>query len=71
MYGDKDEKRARLEKVAALIALHPEGITQARLAEALGAARSTICRDVAALERLGVLLAEDEAGRLTLFGRRR
>ncbi len=69
MYGSKSEKRQRLEKEAALVALAPEGVTRASLARILGVARSTICDDLAELERLGVLLAEDEDGRLTLFRR--
>ncbi len=69
MYGSKSEKRQRLEKEAALVALAPEGVTRASLARILGVARSTISDDLAELERLGVLLAEDEGGRLTLFRR--
>ena len=69
MYGSKDDKRKRLEKVAALVALASEGVTQAALARALGVAASTILDDLAALERLGILLAEDAEGRLTLFRR--
>ena len=69
MYGSKSEKRQRLEKEAALVALAPEGVTRASLARILGVARSTIGDDLAELERLGVLLAEDEEGRLTLFRR--
>ncbi len=69
MYGSKSEKRQRLEKEAALVALAPEGVTRASLARILGVARSTISDDLAELERLGVLLAEDEEGRLTLFRR--
>jgi predicted HTH transcriptional regulator len=67
MYGSKSEKRQRLEKEAALVALAPEGVTRASLARILGVARSTIGDDLAELERLGVLLAEDAEGRLTLF----
>ena len=67
MHGSKSEKRQRLEKMAALVALAPEGVTRAALSRILGVARSTIGDDLAELERLGVLLAEDEDGRLTLF----
>jgi len=69
MYGSKSEKRERLEKMAALVALASEGVTRASLARMLGVARSTISGDLAELERLGVLLAEDAEGRLTLFRR--
>ncbi len=71
MYGSKDEKRRRAEKIAALVALAPRGVTQAALARALGVAPSTIAGDLALLERLGVRLAEDSEGRLTLFSQRR
>jgi DNA-binding IclR family transcriptional regulator len=71
MYGNKHEKRQRLKKLAALVALAPHGVTQAALARMLGVDRSTICDDLTDLERLGVLLAEDGEGRLTLFRRRR
>ena len=70
MYGSKDGKRERLERLAAMVALAPEGVTQATLARALRVDRATVADDVTALERLGVLLAEDARGRLTLFRRR-
>ena len=70
MYGSKDEKQQRLEKIADLVAQRPEGLTQADLAKAVNVQRSTILRDLAVLEELGVLLAEDESGRLTLFRQR-
>ena len=71
MYGKKDEKRKRLESIAAATAQVPGGVTQAGLARALGVAPSTILRDLVALEQLGVLLAEDERGRLTFVRRRK
>lgn len=53
MYGSKSAKRQRLERLAALVALAPQGVTQATLAKALGVDRATVMDDVAALERLG------------------
>ncbi len=68
MYGDKREKRARLEKLAGLLAVSAQGVRQAALAKTLGVARSTVRRDLADLEALGVLLAEDRDGRITMAG---
>lgn len=65
MYGNKNEKRERLEKIAATVAQAPGGVTQAALARALGVSRATIGKDLTRLELLGVRLAEDEHGRLT------
>jgi DNA-binding IclR family transcriptional regulator len=70
MSGSKSEKRTRIEKLAALVALAPQGLTQAALAHMLSVAPSTIADDLVTLERLGVLLAEDEQGRLTLLAHR-
>ncbi len=69
MYGSKSAKRKRLERLAALVALAPQGVTQAGLARVLGVDRATVADDLSALERLGVLLAEDAQGRVTLFRR--
>jgi DNA-binding IclR family transcriptional regulator len=41
------------------------------LARKMGMPRSTVKRDLPALEKAGILLAEDRRGRLALFGRRR
>ena len=64
MYGNKDEKQARLEKIVALVAKASEGITQAALARLLRVTRATIHKDLVALEDQGIRLAEDKAGRL-------
>ncbi len=69
MHGNKDEKRARLERIAAAVAQAPGGVTLAGLARALGVSRATVSKDLVALERLGVRLAEDERGRVSLFRR--
>jgi len=70
MFGNKQVKQARLEHMARVIERHPD-ITQAELARKMGMPRSTVNRDLLALEKAGVLLAEDTRGRLALFGRRR
>jgi biotin operon repressor len=68
MYGNKAAKRERLAKIAAVVAQSTGGITQAALAKALGVARSTINKDLVALERCGIRLAEDDKGRLSWPG---
>ena len=70
MFGDKHAKQERLEQIARVIQQHPD-ITQAELARKMGTPRSTVKRDLPALEKAGILLAEDRRGRLALFGRRR
>jgi predicted DNA-binding transcriptional regulator YafY len=67
MYGSKRAKRERLERLAVLLALAPEGVRPAALARALGVSRATVAHDLATLERLGVLLAEDAEGRVSVF----
>ncbi len=52
--------------MAALIAAQP-GIRIADLARLLQLERSTVLRRLPALEDAGILLAEDERGRLSLF----
>lgn len=64
MFGNKSERRKRLQMIATLVAQCSGGITQAELARRLGVARATICKDLVALEDVGLLLAEDEDGRL-------
>lgn len=67
MFGNKKDKRARIEKMAQMIEQSPGGISQSELARKIGAPRSTVKRDLPALEKQGVLLAEDERGWLSLF----
>ncbi len=64
MHGNKNQKQARLEQMAALVAQAPEGVTQADLARALRVTRATVHKDLVTLEHKGVRLAEDDAGRL-------
>jgi len=69
--GNKQAKRERLERIAAVIGQHPSGISQSELARRMNMPRSTVNRDLFALEKAGILLAQDRRGRLALFGRRR
>ncbi len=64
MFGKKDEKQNRLARMVDIIAKSPQGITQAALARLLGVGRSTVHKDLAALEKRGVRLSEDRRGRL-------
>jgi DNA-binding IclR family transcriptional regulator len=59
-----------LEQIAEVIEQWP-GISQSELARQLGIPRSTVKRDLPTLEEVGILLVEDEQGRLSLFGRRK
>ncbi len=58
----------RLERLVRAIAENP-GQRPGFLAQQLGLDRSTVMRDLPALEERGLLLAEDDRGRLSLFGR--
>ena len=69
MFGNKQAKQARLEQMAEAIEQQP-GISQSELARQLGIPRSTVKRDLPTLEQAGILLAEDERGLLSLFGRK-
>ena len=71
MFGNKQAKQERLEQMAVVLERHPHGISQSDLAREIGAPRSTVKRDLPALEQAGILLAEDEKGYLALFGRRK
>lgn len=70
VFGNKREKQQRLERITELTDAN-EGVTRAELARRLGVHRSTIGRDLVHLEERGILLAEDDTGRLRYFGRRR
>ncbi|MGQ9889054.1 MAG: HTH domain-containing protein, partial [Aggregatilineales bacterium] len=74
MFGSKSDKQKRLQAAQQIIAARGE-ISPAELARQLGVPRSTVSRDLAVAEEHGVLLCEDERGRLSLlerwFGRRR
>ena len=74
MFGSKSDKQKRLQAAQQIIGARGE-ISPAELARQLGVPRSTVSRDLAVAEAHGVLLCEDERGRLSLlerwFGRRR
>ena len=61
----------RLDRYEVLVAEHPGGIRASELARLMGVNRSTVQRDLPALEERGMLLMEDERGFLSLFRRRR
>lgn len=57
----------RLHRYGELIPEYPDGLRASELAQLLGVPRSTVLRDLPALEEAGILLMEDEQGRLSLF----
>lgn len=61
---------ARLREIEQLLRQYPEGLRQSEIASRLGLHRSTVMRDMPALEEMGVLLMEDDRGRIGLFRRR-
>ncbi len=67
MFGSKQGKVERLDQEVEL--LEEEALLPAQIAERLGVPRSTVIRDLPILEERGVLLQEDEAGKLSIFGR--
>jgi DeoR/GlpR family transcriptional regulator of sugar metabolism len=54
-----------------MVPQHPDGVRASQLARLLGVPRSTVQRDLPALEDQGTLLMEDGGGLLSLFRRRR
>lgn len=69
MFGSKQGKQQRLERMVDLLQNHPTGLLPSEIARELRVPRSTIHRDLVALEKRGVLLAEDPRGRISLFKR--
>lgn len=69
MFGSKKNKQARLRKIAGMVETQPHIFTEKELAQMLCVARKTISKDLVALEDNGVLLAEDDRARLSLFRR--
>jgi DNA-binding transcriptional ArsR family regulator len=67
MFGSKQGKQERLSQYEDL--LSDDELTAAQLAARLGVPRSTVLRDLPDLEEQGVLLAEEEDGKLRLFRR--
>lgn len=68
MFGNKQAKESRLEQIVSLLEQHGS-MSQAELAAHLRVPRSTVLRDLPALEDRGVLLAEDCAGHVSLARR--
>ena len=62
--------QGRLDRYEEMIPEHPDQIRPSRLARLLEIPRSTVQRDLPALEDQGTLLIEDERGLLSLFRRR-
>lgn len=69
MFGSKSGKRERLQQYEEL--LRDEELTAAQIAERLGVPRSTVMRDLPLLDEQGVLIQEDDRGKLRLFNRQR
>jgi DNA-binding IclR family transcriptional regulator len=67
MFGSKKGKQERLDRLVDLLQGHPGGLSQSEMARQLRVPRSTVHRDLVALEKRGVLLAEDPRGRISLF----
>lgn len=61
----------RLDRYEELVPEYPNHIRSSQLARLLGVHRSTVQRDLPALEEQGTLLVEDKGGFLSLFRRRR
>lgn len=68
MFGSKAAKKSRLDEIVTLLERHGS-LSQAEIAAHLRVPRSTVLRDLPALEDRGVLLAEDRAGRVSLARR--
>ncbi len=67
MFGSKQGKQDRLGQYEQL--LGDDGLSQAEIARRLGVPRSTVMRDLAELDDQGVLIEEDEEGRVRLSRR--
>jgi DeoR/GlpR family transcriptional regulator of sugar metabolism len=63
--------QGRLDRYEEMVPEYPDGVRASQLARLLGVPRSTVQRDLPALEDQGTLLMEDGGGLLSLFRRRR
>jgi DeoR/GlpR family transcriptional regulator of sugar metabolism len=63
--------QGRLDRYEEMVPEYPDGVRASQLARWLGVPRSTVQRDLPALEDQGTLLMEDGGGLLSLFRRRR
>jgi DeoR/GlpR family transcriptional regulator of sugar metabolism len=61
--------QARLDRYEELVPEYPDHVRPSQLARLLAVPRSTVQRDLPALEERGTLLIEDERGLLSLFRR--
>ena len=68
MFGSKQDKLERLERMTELLEQQP--LSPAQLADRLNVPRSTVMRDLPVLEDRGILLEEAEDGKLSIFRRR-
>lgn len=66
MFGNKEDKVKRLERIIKVLQQHPEGLSQSEIAAHIGVPSSTVARDLPMLEEHGILLQEDQ-GKLSYF----
>jgi predicted DNA-binding transcriptional regulator YafY len=68
MFGNKDRKMNRLLRIGQILKRSDEGITQAELARKANTTRSTLNKDLTIIqEKTGILVSEDDDGRLYWF----
>ena len=67
MFGKKDAKQSRLEKIADAVRNAIGGITQAELARKANVTRSTLTKDMGIIERATNTLFYEDEGRLYWF----
>ena len=71
MFGNKRDKRERLERIAESVRNAENGRQKVDLARELGVSRSTITKDMGIVEKVtGALFYEDEDERIFWFGRK-
>lgn len=63
--------QARLDRYEEMVPEYPKAIRKSQLARQIGVHRSTVQRDLPALEERGTLLMENADGLLSLFRKRR
>lgn len=67
MFGNKKNKKSRLQRLAKLVQQSP-GISQAELARQLGVSRGTVTKDLAIVEKeTGSLFWQDDDDQLHPF----
>ncbi len=65
MFGNKQKKQNRLQKMAHLLKASDDGMTQAELARKVKVSRSTVNKDLGIIQQeTGTLVSEDEKGKL-------